>query len=486
MSDHEEPRVQERWARLRFAVVGELLAAPPARGELRYELERLTAKTWTHPSSGEPLRFGLSTIERWFYTARRSRDPVAELCRPVRHDAGTQPSLTEVVREAVRAQYGEHPGWTVQLHYDNLLARSRSEPALGELPSYATVRRFMKASGFARRRRPRATPGAARAEHRRQALETRSFEAAHVHGLWHADFHHGRRKVLLPDGSWQTPILLACLDDHSRLCCHIQWYLDETAESFVHGLSQAIQKRGLPRALMTDNGAAMRAAETTEGLARLGISHQLTLPYSPQQNAKQEILWASVEGRLMAMLEGVEDLRLDALQEATQAWVEMEYHRRLHSEIDQTPLERYLGAPHLGRPSPSGEELEAAFRAQCARTQRKSDGTLSLLGRRFEIPSRYRHFERVHVRYRGWDLSRVDLIDQRTGVVLCPLYPIDKTRNADGRRRTLAPLAAGDDTRVPSSGMAPLLAELIADYAASGLPPAYLPTKAKHDKDEDQ
>jgi putative transposase len=57
-------------------------------------------------------------------------------------------------------------------------------------------------------------------------------------------------------------------------------------------------KRGLPRALMTDNGAAMLAEEeTVSGLATLGIVHQTTLPYSPYQNAKQESFWGRVEGR---------------------------------------------------------------------------------------------------------------------------------------------------------------------------------------------
>jgi hypothetical protein len=76
-------------------------------------------------------------------------------------------------------------------------------------------------------------------------------------------------------------MLLGIIDDHSRLLCHLQWYLDETAESLIHGLCQAFMKRGRPRALMTDNGAAMVAEETTNGLAMLGVLHQTTLPYSP-------------------------------------------------------------------------------------------------------------------------------------------------------------------------------------------------------------
>lgn len=87
---------------------------------------------------------------------------------------------------------------------------------------------------------------------------------------------------------------------------------------------QAFMKRGLPRALMTDDGAAMLADETVSGLTALGIVHQTTLSYSPYQNAKQESFWGRIEGRLMAMLEGEAALPLDLLNQATQAWVEQE------------------------------------------------------------------------------------------------------------------------------------------------------------------
>ena len=58
----------------------------------------------------------------------------------------------------------------------------------------------------------------------------------------------------------------------------------EGADELCYGLRQAFQKRALPRALMSDNGSAMLAAETTEGLARLSILHETTLPNAPFQN----------------------------------------------------------------------------------------------------------------------------------------------------------------------------------------------------------
>jgi putative transposase len=229
---------------------------------------------------------------------------------------------------------------------------------------------------------------------------------------------------------------------------------------------------------MSDNGAAMMAEEFTAGLATLGIVHQPTLPYSPYQNAKQENFWARVEARLMAMLEGEDALTLDLLNHATQAWVEHEYHRTHHAEIGDTPLARYLAGPNVARPCPGSAELLAAFRIELARRLRRSDGTASLAGRRFEIPARYRHLNHVQLRYARWDLSRVDLVDARTGTILCSVKPLDKAANADAQRRALDRPETELST-TPPTGIAPLLRKLLADYAATGLPPAYLPPPEK-------
>jgi hypothetical protein len=99
----------------------------------------------------------------------------------------------------------------------------------------------------------------------------------------------------------------------------------------------------------------------------------------------------AVEGRLMAMLEGVDDLTLARLNEATQAWVEYDYNRKHHSEIDDTPLARFLAGPDVTRPCPDAAALRLAFTRTERRTLRKSDGTAVIEGRRFEVPSRYRH-----------------------------------------------------------------------------------------------
>ncbi len=476
--DDPAPSARVRWARLRFQILGPLMASPADDGELKTRIDELAARPWRHPTTGESIRFSFKTIERWWYTARHATDPLTALARKVPSHAGTHPSLGPLLIEAIAKQHRDHPRWTFQLHHDNLLALAREDPRLAPVPSYPTLCRFMKGQGLLRARKRR---------HREHldgepfvARETRSYEVTHVHGLWHLDFHEGSRPVLVASGQWQKPQLLGVLDDRSRLCCHLQWYLDETAEVLIHALSQAFQKRGLPRALLTDNGAAMIAAETTEGLERLGIVHHTTLPYSPEQNGKQESFWGQIEGRLLPMLEGEPELTLELLNRATQAWVEEEYQRKLHSEIHESPLDRYMRGPSVGRACPSSDALRRAFRTDLSRKQRRSDGTVTVEGIRFEVPAAYRTLLQLRLRVARWDLSSVGLVDPRSGEPLVTLLPLDKAANAERIRRVVAP--AENQEASPSVGIAPHLRALMADYAATGLPPAYLP---KHDSSDD-
>ena len=475
MSDETSTPARVRWARLRFQIIGQLLATPPESGELAARIAELAAKSWRHPSTDEVVRFSAKAIERWFYAARSAQDPIRALERKVPKHAGSHPSVPEAVAEEIRRLRRDHPRWSYKLVYDNLVVLGRQNPALGKLPGYASVCRYMKHHGLGKRRRLRRHE----LEEGFVPRERRSFEVAHVHALWHFDFHVARRSVALPSGERQKPVLLGILDDHSRLCCHAQWYLDpENTESLVHGLCQAFQKRGLPRAVLSDNGAAMLAAETREGLERLSILQHTTLPQSPEQNGKQESFWTVVEGRLMAMLEGEAELTLELLNRATQAWIEQEYHRRIHSETEQTPLERSLSSTSVVRRCPSSDALRRAFRMEVKRKQRLSDGTLTVEGVRFELPAAYRTLLWVSVRVARWDLSSVDLVDPRSGAHLSTLLPLDREKNADRRRRALP----AHDQNVPepdsassSVGIAPLLKEQMAEYAATGLPPAYLP-----------
>lgn len=339
MSDEKKERVPHQlWAEFRFGVIGRLLSAPCDPRELAITIRGLAEKEWMHPIKKVPVRFGASTIERWYYQAKgKTMDPVGALRRKLRSDSGKS-HISQEIKDWLTTNHREHSSWSYQLHTDNLKVwlTDRTQG----MPSYASVLRFMKNGGYWKTPRPRSplSPGWIAAQERLRNFEVRLFETAYVGGLWHLDFHHGSRQIVTSRGEWVTPLCLCVLDDHSRLACHIQWYLSEDTEKLVHGFIQALQKRGLPRALLSDNGSAMISAEFTEGLIRLGIEHDTTLPRSPYQNGKQESFWGNLEGRLMAMLENDKELNLHKLNFVTQAWAEVEYNKEFHKEINNTPL----------------------------------------------------------------------------------------------------------------------------------------------------
>jgi putative transposase len=479
MPPQNDSSARDRWARLRLLIIGQLLAAPPARGELKQRLTDLSRQTWRHPIHGGDVRFGVSTLERWLALARRSPDPATLLATVPRADAGRVRAIRAELADAIRAQYAAHPKWNIQLHYDNLKLVVDD----GELPSYATVLRFFRAEGLWRQREP--VSGPQRAAVPDGTREVRSFEATHIGALFHLDGHQGSLKVLNRHGEWITPIALCVIDDCSRLICHLQWYAHENTECLVHCVSQALQRRGLPRTLYSDNGSAMISGEFSAGLHHLGILALTTKPRSAWMNGKQETLWNRVESRLMAMLDAVPNLTLTQLNEASFAWVEHEFHQTVHRELKgATPLQRFIGGPSVLRDCPDSETLRRHFRIEVKRTQRRSDGTVSLDGVRFEIPQVFGHLRELTLRYARWDRSQADIVDPRTGIIQTTIYPLDKTRHADGRRRRITkptglssrPVATlkGGTTATQSDAHAPLMRHLLAEFAATGLPPAYL------------
>ncbi len=153
---------QARWARFRFSIIGPLLSAPPDSGELKSTLKTLSEKEWRHPITSLPVKFSVSTLERWFYRAKRDVDPVGILRTKRRTDASVSRKLSKELKNVLRTQYREHPSWSYQLHIDNLRAIVKKTPELGAVPSYSTVHRHMKAAGLRKHRsvRQRHTKGA--------------------------------------------------------------------------------------------------------------------------------------------------------------------------------------------------------------------------------------------------------------------------------------------------------------------------------------
>jgi len=93
------------------------------------------------------------------------------------------------------------------------------------------------------------------------------------------------------------------------------------------------------------------------------------------------------------------------------------------------------------------------------------------------VPQAFAHLRELHLRYARWDLSQADVVDARDGTVLATIHPLDKARNADGRRRARVRIDASVALPPPTPTdppPAPLLRKLLAQFAATGLPAAMI------------
>ena len=101
------------------------------------------------------VAFAVSTLHRWYYRARRAKDPMAILKDRLCGEVGRFPSLTPLVIETLTTQCREHQSWTAQLHFDNLHAALKGGDT--KIASYTTIRRYLKAQGMLSRAKPKCT-----------------------------------------------------------------------------------------------------------------------------------------------------------------------------------------------------------------------------------------------------------------------------------------------------------------------------------------
>jgi putative transposase len=464
----------------RYAVVSELVSRPPEKGELASKLRELAEKKFRVPGSQEEGSISIRTLERWLSIARTAQRANEALQPKQRSDRGVTRAVPDAHKEFLMKYREKYPRWGVQLLYDNLCAA----PLEGKYPSYSTVLRFLKSHGFLTNRSAR----------RKIAREVRTFEVEFVGELWHMDFHHGSRMVIDENGEFQRAICMAIIDDKSRLACHVQWFLQETAEVLVHGFIQAVQKRGLPRDFYTDNGSAMRAEEFVSGLASLDVTPKRTLPYSAYMNGKQECFWKPLEERFMRMIPSNKRITLDILNSLTQAWVEQDYHVTRHRETGEPPLERFLNSKDVLRPAPELGELRRCFRQRCTRRQRLTDNTVTIDGVRFEVPTIYGHIEELTLRYARWDLGEAEILCPSTHKSLCTIHPVNRILNAQGLRKQRDGAQAAktkeesfDEEEIldlKSDQLPPLLARCLERHHRMYSIPTYLPPIQRGEKSE--
>ena len=182
------------------------------------------------------------------------------------------------------------------------------------------------------------------------------FEAARPNELWTGDALHG------PVIGGRKTYLFAFIDDHSRLITGHRFGHAEDTVRLAAALRPALASRGVPGRIYVDNGSAFVDTWLLRACAVLGIKLTHSTPGRPQGRGKIERLFLTVREQFLVEITGEaagagrrQVTSIAELNRLFTAWAETVYHRRVHSETGQAPLQRWAGgwpAPRRRCPSP--------------------------------------------------------------------------------------------------------------------------------------
>ena len=260
-------------ATFRFGVIAEFVNGPaPEYGEKERLLREKCARKWDIPHSSK-TRISRSTILRWIADYKAGNNKLEALYPKDRNDRGKSRSLDEETSLALIRLRNELPKATAIKLMKQMNERGLVTPGI-EL-NLSTVYRFLHRHDLMAR------PG-------KKPEDRRKYEAQLPNDLWQADVMHGPKVEF--EGRQRKTYLIAIIDDHSRLIPYARFYLSEKLSCWLDALEQALARRGLPRKLYVDNGAAFRSKQFEATAASLSIVLIHSRPYKPQGKGKIEVV----------------------------------------------------------------------------------------------------------------------------------------------------------------------------------------------------
>jgi putative transposase len=358
----------EAMALFRFGLIADLVRLEPGTRGLYRQLQAKAEKDYAIPGSGR-TRVAEETLRCWLKAYRKGG---FDALKPrARRDVGQSRALPQDVRDLLVAIKDDNPELSVQLVIKEALASKKVPPEVVLAPS--TVHRALSRAGLMRRD----GEGGKEADRRR-------FAHHDAGELWMSDVMHGPA-VTMAGRQRRKTYLIGFLDDATRVVPFAAFAPSENTTAFLPALKQAVMRRGVPKRLFVDNGAAYRSHHLALVCAKLGITLIHARAYQPESKGKQERWFRTVRMQLLPTLSEADTSSLDALNRRLWAWVEGEYHQAPHRGLDgETPLDRWARRSADVKYLDAGADLDELFLFEAKRKVAK-DRTVSLNGLVYEV-----------------------------------------------------------------------------------------------------
>jgi len=147
-----------------------------------------------------------------------------------------------------------------------------------------TVRSLLRRNGVG--------PQEVKLKRRNKPVRVKSFERACPNDLWQTDI-----MTFMLRGQYRV-YMIGFMDDNSRFLVGWGLYRFQKGENVMEVFRAAIEKRGMPKEVLSDNGRQYHSwrgtSKFTSMLTKLGIRHIRSRPYHPQTCGKIESFWRNL------------------------------------------------------------------------------------------------------------------------------------------------------------------------------------------------
>ena len=353
---------REKIALFRFGLISPILNGQVVN-QKEY-LAEITAKPYNVPYYGLK-EYVPKTIQGWLRDYRRGGFDALKPKR--RSDRGKSRKISPELKAKLLELRREKMNISVSLFYDQLIAKKEIFPSD---VSYSTVYRLFKREDLLYN-----SP--------RKEGDRRRFAHDTVNTLWQGDFMVG--PYLKINGKKVKTNLFAFIGDCSRIMPYAMFLNSEKFSSVRTVFSEALLRRGVPRLLYVDNGKIYRSDMLHFACASLGITLIHTKPYDAASKGNIESFFLTVRKRFLPLLNEDDLSSLDNLNQKFFCWLEKDYHRKIHSSLGTTPLDKYMSQIDRVNVIDNPDKLKMIFLKREKRKV-KHDRTISVNNELYEVP----------------------------------------------------------------------------------------------------
>lgn len=213
--------------------------------------------------------------------------------------------------------------------------------------------------------------------------------------LWVGDFEEGPYVMV---GQEALPTYLsAFIDCHSRYVVEGRYYLRQSLDILIDSLIRAVSVHGLPGEIYVDNAKVYHS----NALRAACFRHNIKLIFRPAGDAAAggliERFFLTAQTQFEAEVRAGQTLTLDELNRGFSAWLEVQYHQDIHSEIKQAPHQCYKDGLSCRR-LVDIQEFQKSFMQRVTRVVNLDFSDIRLNNRYYKVDRRLRR-DKVEVRF---------------------------------------------------------------------------------------